>query len=239
MKIKRKCLLFVRIKRELSIWLLFLFCLYIVIAYHFDSWKIPFSFISEKATQNFNEIFLWLSYSYVAGMIFYILSIFYPKTKKTRAVLSNVTEDLRLLKDEYYDFSLSIFGQNCLNDNLIEKDLFKEITGKDFDSLGYFPISINKNNCKFIEDFIDKSDKILSIIMNNVEYLTYEEYLQLAKIRTSYSFQHVKIHFRDSESTPYYNKEGWIKFIKDLIETNTKVVKLYDEFNTKYGNISK
>ena len=91
-----------RMLKEPLIWILLLVCIYSVFAYYFDFLKLHSPFSIETA-KKISEIMLGLSYSYIAGMVFYFLSEFRTTTHKSRPVLTNAVEDLRLFKVDRFD----------------------------------------------------------------------------------------------------------------------------------------
>lgn len=223
----------VRIKKESTIWILLLICFYAIFAYYFDTLKMssPFKAETEKII---NEIALGLSYSYIAGMIFYYFSVFRPNTKKARAVLANAVEDLRLFKDDFSEMSRLLIGDDWLTNKEAHKYVFKEIAKKDYEEFSLEILIPISNECATIfKDFISRSDSYLKSIMSYEQYLFSDEYEKLTKIRLSFTFSQIRIYFSETDVT-YYRKKTLMVFIRELIDINEKVVLLYQEL-LKYG----
>lgn len=173
-----------------------------------------------------------LSCSYIAGMVFHIISDFCPKTREARAVLANAGEDLRLLKDDFSELSRQIWGDDWLTSEDAKNSVFRAITNKDFTENDN-PITLSDDKASLLKDFILKFDSCLSSIMSHKSYISSKEYQKLSEVRMSFSFNQVRIHFYATESLCYSNKTLML-FIRDLIDVNKKVVELYEEL-LSYG----
>jgi len=223
----------IRIIKEPTIWILLVICIYAVFAYYFDSLKID-SHFQDKTIKMINEIALGLSYSYIAGMIFYYFSVFRPNTKKARAVLVNVVEDLRFFKDDFSELSNQLFGDDWLTKKNSDILVFREIAKSDYDSYSdQIPVAISNEYSSIFKNFIRKFDFYLNSTMVYEQYLSSDEYERLTEIRLSLSFSQIRIDFNETDIT-YYNKETLLEIIRDLIAINMKVVQIYHDLS-KYG----
>ena len=224
---------FIRIKREPTIWILLVICIYAVFAYYFDSLKI-YSHFQDITIKMINEIALGLSYSYIAGMIFYYFSVFRPNTKKARAVLVNAVEDLRFFKDDFSELSRQLFGDDWLTANDSDILVFREIAKSDYDSYSdQKPVAISNEYSSIFKNFIRKFDFYLNSTMAYEQYLSSDEYERLTEIRLSFSFSQIRIYFNETD-IPYYKKKTLLEFIRELIVINRKVVQIYHDLS-KYG----
>lgn len=215
-----------RIKKKPYIWILLLVCFYIIVAYYFDKIRIPSSF-SMNTTESINSIAYTISISYISGMIFYILSVFLPHIRKTRSVLKNIVEDLRLFKDHFLELwcTLSVSWLEE-EEQSVENKLFKIIAQFEYSKdLINKTIKIEGSLVSILKEYVRKFDLYLKTIMIADAYFTPDEYNQLSEIRNSYSFSQIRIHFGAINGT-YYNPEDLMKVIRDLIKVNEKVVSL-------------
>ncbi len=223
----------IRIKKEPAIWILLGFCLYIIIAFYFEKVRIPSPF-SQKTVDSINAMVLSLSCSYIAGMIFYIISEFRIQTRKARAVLANAVEDLRLLKDDFSELSRLIWGDDWLTGQDAKETIFREISNLVFsENMNNKPIQIPKNLVRLFKDYIRKFDSYLISAMSYESYFSPEEYQEITEIRMSFAFNQVRTHFDETTDT-FYNPKTLMLFINDLIEVNKKAVKLYVNLQ-RYG----
>lgn len=223
----------IRIKKEPAIWILSVVCLYIVIAYYFDEVKIPSPF-SQSTVDAINIIAFSLSCSYIAGMIFYIISEFRIQTRKARAVLANAVEDLRLFKDDFSELSRKIWGDDWLTALDTEESVFREIAKFDYSiNSENNLIEIPKSLVRLLKDYISKFDYYLKSAMSYEPYFSPEEYQKMTEIRMSFAFSQVRIHFDETNGT-YYNSKTLMAFINNIIEVNRKTVLLYVELQ-RYG----
>lgn len=213
-----------KIKEQPLIWILLFFCLYTFVAYHIDTIKIPSNLSIEKA-QQVNTSLYTLAISYISGMIIYILTVYIPYTQKSQVILINTSEDLRYLKDEMHNF-LQIISDSDLSglDKLNEQELLNFIKPTEKKN-SLFEISIDNTN--YFKGRFDIIDSYIKTIESYWNYLSTKQIKNLSEIRNSYSFNRIRHGFISGNST-YFNESSLIKFTNDLIETNKKIIKLYN-----------
>lgn len=222
-----------RIKKEPAIWILLLLCLYIVFAYYIAQIRFS-SLFSQETVDAINMIAFSLSCSYIAGMVFYILSEFLIQTRKARAVLANTVEDLRLFIDDFSELSKDIWGDDWLTAENANESVFRAITNIDYsESLSKGSIRLDDSSTCIFKKYINKFDTYLTSIMSYESYLSPEDFRELTEIRLSFAFNQVRIHFDESENI-FYSPKTLMELIKDIISINKKVVRLYGVLQ-KYG----
>lgn len=218
------------------VWFMFVFCIYIVIAYYAESLRIPAIFNSQVC-EKVNNIAFALSISYTAGVFVFILTVLLPERRKRKVMLAIVAEDLRYLKDEMYELFVNICGKNCLGrDEVSVNSIIKEIiTDKEREKLeAIVPIEIPMDTVNFFKDKVRIFESYLQSIISFNSYLSPEENKEIGEIRSSKFFSQVKHHFSTNNKT-YYNITNLKSFVDSMIETNQKVVNLYGKLK-KYSS---
>jgi hypothetical protein len=223
-----KSLLWIRAKKEYPLWIVLFLCLYIISTYFFDCIKCTIAISPETATK-INEFALALSYSYVAGIIVYLLTTFIPTTRKARVTLMNVMTDLNMLKDNFHEL-LSLIGYDCSKEKEdAETDAFNVITGKDSDSTdNSTPIPIKADCVKGLKEYVKKFDDSITAILQFEQYLYPNECEKLVEIKLSNTFQQIRIYFKEAKP-PRYKGDGIIEFIQELSKINDLVILLHKD----------
>lgn len=100
-----------------------LLCFWVVIAVGLDCsfLKIPCNYDS-KITDNINTVLLNLSYSYIAGCIFYFLSVTFPEYKKRKIIRKGIEIKMQSIQKTLYNI-LQCFSEGT---QLSTKDCSKE-----------------------------------------------------------------------------------------------------------------
>lgn len=241
MKIKNEfCICWRNIKGGWILWVLFLLCVYIIFAYHIDAIKMG-SLFDEETTQDINDVALTLAYGCFTGFIVYIFTVFWPHVRKSRAILFNVAEDLRYLKDEMYELSQTLCQNDWLKRDKVSVDkIIEGIVDPNAGSscLSDKPLQISKINTNFMKEKIRLFDGYLSSIMSYEAYLSFREIKEVTQIRNSHSFRHINHHFKIDEVTND-DRENLLRLINDMIDNNQKIVDLYENLKVYRDSFSK
>jgi len=209
-------------------WILLIVSVYIVCVYHIDALQIP-SCLTDKMVSSINDILLALALAYIAGMFVYIPTVYMPKKRKRTEILYFVSEDLRYLKDEMYDFSISICDGNWLErDKVSLEDIINGMAKLEDNGL----YSISQNNAKFMKERMFRFDSYLRVIISLHSYLLSDEIKDLKEIRNSDSFNKLRHDFQNNEKRNF-DKKSLSVFINDLVTTNQKIVDLYGKINKR------
>lgn len=215
------------------IWIISFICLYIILATKL--WIcIRFPAIFEEDTANkLNDILVNLSYSYIAGVCFYILTVYIPESKKKNALKFTIYERLRYLKDHYYEVGHAIIGEDLTSENGF-KLLFKEMTSENYEEY------INSQKEKLLECSYNKLLPYIELrknIRNEInEIMIYKDYLDakqidlLLQIRNSYWFNF--INEWGVNKPQYFDIDGIKKFIDSLIITARNADNLFSAMKT-------
>lgn len=97
-------------KRTALVWALFIVCIYSVVACEFESLRIKWLSIDKEVAfvNKVNGIIENLSFSYIAGVIFFFLSDTIPYIRRKTIAYKNAERSLRLILKSIDEFSLSI-----------------------------------------------------------------------------------------------------------------------------------
>ena len=117
------------IKNTSLIWFLFLVCIYSILACEFESLRMNMFSINMDVhiVNKINGIIKNLSFSYVAGVIFFFLSDTIPFLRRQKIVSKNVNQSLDLMSNALDEFSQSINGkiwEVTTNPQSIYEDIF-------------------------------------------------------------------------------------------------------------------
>lgn len=197
-----------------------LISLYIVLCIGLDwFWKIGNSENADKI----NIVLINLSYSYIAGFIFYILVSYLPfrlKTEKLKPVVKLKIDNLY----NQINACAQTFEANEIPDIIqsITKDQLKGLVNKKGmynnsfygDQVGY-----EMNNLKFLNLTKCNTFEIIDSLLDYKEYLKTRQVLNIEKIRDSDFFLLVKFYEDSPTAKEYYSSTQFKEEIsKDLFE---------------------
>lgn len=170
-----------------------------------------------------NLVLINLSYSYIAGFIFYVLVSYLPyrlKTEKLKPAIRFKIENLY----KQINACAQTFETNEIPDLIqsLTQDHLKELVNKNNMYKNSFygnMVGYNMNNLKFLNLTKDNTFGIIDSLLDYKEYLKTSQLLDIEKIKDSDFFHLVKV----SEDSPvaklYYSSEQFKDAIsKDLFE---------------------
>lgn len=126
------------IKKTIFIWVLFIICIYCILACEFESLRMDIFSINEDVivVGKINDIIKNLSFSYVAGVIFFFLSDTIPFHRRQKVVIKNVNRTLNLVFNAIDDFSQSI-NSKTWNETIDPKLIYEDIFGGEYPEQEY------------------------------------------------------------------------------------------------------
>jgi len=220
----------IRIAKEKFIWIFVPISLILIFFCNFFT-IIPLPF-SEKTVDKINDIVLALSYSYLAGMIVYFLTIFLPSTRKVKFVLADFVEDLGEIKYEFSEFSRKFISDDFSANETIDL-IFRAIAKKDYEQIS---ITENFEIPNEITKFYIQLYAPLSAVMEKYEiYFDDEDYKRLSQLRQSFVFNEVKKSIKDTIPLAYNKKTLKECFIPTMISNYKEIESLYNDFSSVYG----
>ena len=120
-------------KRTAPIWILFIICIYSVFACSFETLRLDLFRINKNIifVNKINDIIKNLSFSYIAGAIFFFLSDTIPFLRRKKLANKIVEKSLCQMIDAIDDFSLSINNCKWNEDTNIEL-IFEDFSGGEY-----------------------------------------------------------------------------------------------------------
>lgn len=155
-------------KQTAPIWILLIICIYCVLACEFESLRIELFSINKDISfvEKINNIIKNLSYSYIAGVIFFSLSDTIPFLRRMRIANRGVKKLLCQIVNAIDDFSLSI-NQNKWDEKTNPKQVFEDFTGGEYIE--------NAPPTKLTSDKIALIDKLVNTINVGTDFIISKE----------------------------------------------------------------
>lgn len=194
---------------------------------------------SFENAKEINQVLLNLSYSYIAGWIFYILVSYFPAKQRKMVLLPAIRlkiEDLR----KQINACVQTFATDedwYLVDVITKEQLSQLITNANMYGDSYYArvVGFQQNHLQFLHATRLNVFELIKQILFYKEYLSAEQLLLLEKIHDSTYFHLTKI----SENTPtakvYYNSN---RFKNEVIINLYDVIIYMRKLSKSFNNIS-
>ncbi len=155
-------------KRTAPIWILFIICIYCVFACSFETLRLDLFRINKDIVfvNKINDIIKNLSFSYIAGAIFFFLSDTIPFLRRKKLINKIVQKLLSQMVDALDDFSLSINNCKWNKDTKLEQ-VFEEFSGGEY--------SQNMPQTRLTSDKIILIDNLSKKINLGIDYVLSQE----------------------------------------------------------------
>ena len=201
------------------------FFLWVIIATQCRIGMIP-SCLDVDICEKINNISFAIASSYVAGYIFYILTVVIPYVKTYASIHSEISELFRRIIDEFRDMSGELCGGDWLNDVSLKEDA---VNGLIYDK---------NNNCVMEErqriEFFEKIlaihivtiDSYLNQLVNHYNYLNLDTRRILVEMKTSKSFQKCRMF---NNTTELLDKDKCEELVSGLINYNFRMCREYEK----------
>lgn len=166
-----------------GVWILLVASFYMVIAAEFKELcfiKLP---VSEESLDKLNGIGKNISLSYIAGVIFYVLSEKVPFIKKRKYLRMKLNVQIERMKEALGTFLESICGDGKCRD---ARPMFYEAFKKEYEGKGF--CEINKSHLLGIRKLLAELDDSLNILISSDVYLGEKDYQIVIEIKTDSSF---------------------------------------------------
>lgn len=179
-------------------------------------WKIG----SFENSENINQVLINLSYSYIAGLIFYLLTSTIPRyftkqkitpivDRKINEIYENIESCIQSfkkteMKDLIISSNIDTITQMIESENILGKSYFSQMMLTDITNLEFI-----KSKKEIIYDLI-------SDILSYKEYLSDEQLTNLENIRSSETFHLLKMSHHPLSEKIYSSKEFEEKFAFNL-----------------------
>lgn len=177
-----------------------------------------------KFLHSSGECIYTIAVSYIAGWIFYILTVAVPKARQAKQKLHIIAEAIRYLNDEFYILSCEMTGENWLEKDLEASvvEYIKNCSGNDSMQL--------LSNCNKLKEFQMYYDTKMIEIFADVSSLTNNELQSVVEMKLS------PIMFRIRGTTipePIISDDKIKKIANGIIELNHKSKELYESISTR------
>ena len=170
-----------------GVWILFVASFYMVLSAEFNGLcfvKLPFG---NETIDKLNGIGKNISLSYIAGVIFYVLSEKVPFIRKRKYRRMKMNAQIERMKEALDTFLESISGDSKCRD---EKKIFYEASKKEYEGTGF--CEINKSHLLSIRKLLAELDDALDILISSDVYLGERDYQTVIEIKTDPSLSIIR-----------------------------------------------
>lgn len=180
---------------NLTLYLITILCFYIILSVGLDLvWKIKFS---NNAT-NINQVCLNLSYSYIAGLIFYFFISYLPfflAKRKLKSVINFKILNLKKQIESYLQTFSSIEIERKI-DSVNFNFISKITTNKSLKDNSYYSeiMGYKMNNYEFIDETKSRVFDLIDGILTYKQYLSSNQIVILEQVKDSDFFYTIKIY---------------------------------------------
>lgn len=182
-------------------------------------WTVGSSINSDKI----NQILINLSYSYIAGFIFYVLVSYLPytlKVQKIKPAIKLKTNNLSIQINACIQTFATEENRNFI-ESITKEQLRETVNRNEMYNNSFYAneISYVMNNLKFLNSTKGNVFEIIDSLLGYKEYMKSEQILYLEKIRDSEFFHLVKTYEETDTARVYYSSQPYKEtLINDLFE---------------------
>lgn len=179
--------------------------------------------------QRVNQVIINLSYSYLAGLIFYLLTSYFPYMIKRNKLKKPIIEKLRTIERKLEDSAKCVFPMPSWNHvDLTEDALVQQFSKLSInDPSAYSAVGMNMS---IIDHLTSQRNNIIDIINGVLEYKDYlseEQLLAIEKIKDSNYFSVLKVFSIPMMDTPTA-REQLAKTLFEEIQASKKLLEYFD-----------
>lgn len=182
-----------------------------------------------------NQVLLNLSYSYIAGWIFYLLVTYFPEMQRKitlRPAIQLKIEDLR----KQINACIQTFAKNedwHLVDTITREQLVQLITNADMYANSYYAsiVGFQQNHLQFLHATRSNVFELIEQILFYKEYLSAKQLLLLEKIQDSTYFHLTKVYENTPLAKIFYSSDKFKnEMVDDLYDVITHMRNLCKSF---------
>lgn len=174
--------------------------------------------------QFLKESFSAIAGSYIAGYLFYIFSVLYPKSKQLPPIFKVMKQQILFAKSQVMDLSYNVCGKYEINNNNLFKSML--ISRKIGDS-----IEVNNNNCRLVLQTMNNILLLMQYPMSKSELLYKEDIDNLSEVTIIVSWTIARIMDVKPDSMLFEEK--------DFQKFYDGIVKLYNLLECTYNHLEK
>ena len=213
-----------QIKKSKLLNLSLVFFLWIIIATQCRIAMIPCC-LGIDICEKINGISFAIASSYVAGYIFYILTVVIPHVQTYATIRSEILELFRGIIDEFRDMSGELCGGDWLDNVFLKEDAVNGLTYNKNKSCVE-----EKQRVEFLEKIlaihIVAIDSYLNQLINHYNYLDSDTRRILSEMKTSKSFQKCRMF---NKITELLDKDKCEALVGGLIDYNLRMCREYEK----------
>ena len=206
------------------VWLILAVCLYTVVACEFPSWRIITLSASGESVEKINGIAKNLSYSYIAGVVFYVLSELIPFLHKQGFVLMRLKPYVENLVVAIDDLIYGLTGCKLRDDEIKNGEgVYSLITEHDYEAEGYNQLKDNQRLA--IRSFVAQMDKGLDMLLSNDVYIGNDDFVTALSLSTHQAMMIMRAKAEAASSISITNRD-LLTIASSLGEMKEKILAL-------------
>ena len=212
-------------KKTSLIWILFLICIYIVCACEFELLRISMFSVNKglEFVDKINKIIENLSFSYIAGVIFFSLSDTIPFLRRKKIASKGIEKSLVQMNNAIDDFSLSI-NNSKWNKDTNTKLVFEEFSGGEY-AENAPQIKLTSDKISLVENLTKKIDQGIDFIISYELYADTNLINDMTCIKFNDQFLFLRSISNNSNNDFYFSADSIIAVFDEIIEIKNKILK--------------
>lgn len=221
---------------RLALYLILLLCAWavLVIQLKISCLSIPVNW-SQESCNNLNQLYINLTYSFLAGYVFYLLTIYFPQKTEKKRLQPVIIKKTKAIKNELENVLLEFSRGTGINDYMKIENARKVLMSKNWtDSMPMYQKLYNANISYIafigiVGEHIQK--KVVELIQSYQRFMTTEQIGLLEELPDLYIFSLAQ---RFSKMPISLEDENGKKSLVDFfIKTLEKIKEIEDSFDIK------
>lgn len=210
---------------HIIILMLLFVCLYAIFAVSFPDIRFLSGF-NPDCNEELNKIIQNISFSIVAAVIFYYISVFLPFREKKQVIQYSLLGYITNIRNTSFFFFLDNINQIPHKN---DKDGAINVLERKLKANNYIVEGVLYRN---LIDYQSKVDNQLDLLIANHDFLSKEDLLKCYKIKGSYSFQIINNEFYNGDGSSYsFSKNGEKRFVESLVDNHLLMEELLCSIN--------
>lgn len=199
-----------------------LLSIYGLMAKHIEAIQLPSAFPANTSV-GITDVAYVLSSSYLAGFIFYILTVFIPYRIKRKIIRKHIHEVIRYLKDSFYDAFVVSFGAEWYKSEKFGEDFYNQYWKSEQ------PASSNLSVKRYLYEYVAQLDRYLYSALSYPEYLYDDELKALFVVINSSTLSKIRHSFSEKDREKH-TKEQVVEILNGFQIIYVTIENLYNSF---------
>lgn len=221
----KKALIIDYFKKSAVIWILLLLCVYCILACEFEDLRIGLFSIKKDVVfvDKLNNILKNISYSYIAGVIFFFLADTIPFLRRKKVVDKNVENTLNLMSYAIDTFSNALNGKKW-DENTDVASIFEDVSGGEYSDnmpLMKLPKHIQVEYSKLANNLNTSMDFILSQEL----YTSLDLINDIEKIKLNKDYQFINSICNSEDENGYIDAKEFVNSLNCIIVIKSTISK--------------